>query len=52
MSDFWQKRLLLVAAAWNILGGASALVAPTRHFAQLYVASLSLDDPLPFGRRA
>ena len=46
MSDFWQRRLLLVAAAWNILGGASALFAPANHFAQLYTAELTLADPL------
>ncbi|MEP7301333.1 MAG: hypothetical protein ABI699_07370 [Caldimonas sp.] len=46
MSESWAKRLLLVAAAWNVLGGASALIDPAQHFAQLYTASLSLTDPL------
>ena len=46
MTEAWTKRLLLAAAAWNILGGASALWDPAQHFAQLYTASLSLDDPL------
>ncbi|HUG23380.1 hypothetical protein [Piscinibacter sp.] len=46
MTESWTKRLLWVAAAWNILGGASALWDPAQHFAQLYTASLSLDDPL------
>ena len=42
----WQKPLLLVAATWNVLGGASALIDPAQHFAQMYTASLSLDQPL------
>ena len=46
MSETWRKRLLLVAAAWNVLGGASAVADPAQHFAQSYHASLSLDDPL------
>jgi len=46
MSDIWPRRLLLVAAAWNILGSASALFDPEKHFAQLFTASLSLNDPL------
>jgi ABC-type Mn2+/Zn2+ transport system permease subunit len=29
-----------------VIGGASALADPTRHFAQLYNGALSLDDPL------
>ena len=40
------KWLLVVAAAWNILGGGSALLDSAGHFAQLYTASLSLADPL------
>lgn len=46
MTEPWIKRLLLLAAAWNILGGASALLDPAQHFAQLYTSSLSLADPL------
>jgi hypothetical protein len=46
VSEVWQKRLLLVAAAWNVLGGASALFDPTQHFAQLYKGSLMLSEPL------
>jgi hypothetical protein len=42
----WQKPLLLAAATWNVLGGASALIDPAQHFAQMYTASLSLDQPL------
>jgi hypothetical protein len=46
MNDFWQRRLLIVAAGWNVLGGASALFDPPRHFTQLFTESLSLGDPL------
>lgn len=46
MNEFWQKRVLVIAAAWNVLGGTSALFDPARHFAQLYSASLSLNEPL------
>ena len=46
MNDFWQRRLLIVAAGWNVLGGSSALFDPARHFAQLFTESLSLGDPL------
>ena len=46
MNDFWQRRLLIVAAGWNVLGGSSALFDPTRHFAQLFTESLYLYDPL------
>lgn len=46
MNDFWQKRVLIVAAGWNLLGGSSALLDPPRHFAQLFTESLSLGDPL------
>jgi len=46
MNDFWQRRLLIVAAGWNVLGGSSALFDPARHFAQLFTESLSMGDPL------
>ena len=46
MDERWQKRILILAAAWNLIGGASALFDPAQHFAQLYTTSLSLDDPL------
>jgi len=42
----WSKRALLVAAAWNILGGASALLDPANHFASMYSATLDLSQPL------
>ncbi len=46
MTEIWQRRILYLAGAWNVLGGASALLDPTRHFAQSYNTSLSLGDPL------
>ncbi len=46
MTETWQKRLLLLAAAWNLAGGASALWDPAQHFAQLYTGALALDQPL------
>jgi hypothetical protein len=46
MNPTWQKWLLLAAAAWNLLGGASALLDPAQHFAQMYTSALSLNDPL------
>ena len=46
MSEIWQKRLLVVAAAWNVLGGIGALLDPSQHFAQMYRGSLNLDDPV------
>ena len=46
MNPTWQKWLLLAAAAWNLLGGASALLDPAQHFAQMYTSALSLNYPL------
>jgi hypothetical protein len=46
MNAVWIKRLLLVAAAWNVVGGVSSLLDPAQHFAQMYSTSLSLEDPL------
>jgi len=46
VSEAWQKRLLFVAAAWNVLGGASAVFDPAQHFAQMYTASLATPAPL------
>lgn len=42
----WQRGLLLLAAAWNLLGGASALSDPAGHFASMYHAPLPLDSSL------
>ena len=46
MSESWQKRLLIAAAAWNILGGLGALLDPAAHFAQMYRGPLDLSDPV------
>jgi hypothetical protein len=46
VSENWIRRVLYFAGTWNIIGGASALADPTRHFAQMYNGALSLDDPL------
>lgn len=46
MSRQWITRWLLLAALWNVLGGASALLDPAQHFAQLYTSTLALDDPM------
>jgi hypothetical protein len=46
MTEVWQKRVLWIAAAWNVLGGVSALVDPAKHFEQLYTSSLNLSEPL------
>ena len=46
MSETWRSRALYFAGAWNVIGGASALADPARHFAQMYSGALSLDDPL------
>lgn len=42
----WPRWALLLAAAWNIVGGASALLDPTRQFESLFRATLPLHDPL------
>ena len=46
MGEISRKALLLAAAAWNVVGGASALLDPAAHFAQLFTAPLTLDDPI------
>jgi hypothetical protein len=46
VSDAWQSKGLYVAGALNIVGGASALLDPAGHFAQLYSGALALGDPL------
>ena len=46
MTEIWRKVVLYVAGAWNVIAGTSALLDPRRHFAQLYTASLTLDEPL------
>jgi Na+/serine symporter len=46
MSEGWRQLVLSLAALWNLICGIGALVDPRSHFAQLYTAQLSLDDPL------
>ena len=46
MSESWQQRLLIAAAAWNIVGGLGALLDPAQHFAQMYRGALDLSDPV------
>jgi hypothetical protein len=46
MNEAWQKRTLVVAASWNVLGGISALLDPAQHFAQMYRGALDLGDPV------
>ena len=46
MTEGWRQLVLSLAALWNLIGGIGALVDPKAHFAQLYTAQLSLDDPL------
>jgi hypothetical protein len=45
-SAVWPKRLLIFAAAWNILGGIGALLDPVQHFQSMYSATLELGEPL------
>jgi hypothetical protein len=46
VKENWIRRFLYFVGAWNVLGGLIALADPSRHFAQLYKTSLSLNDPL------
>jgi len=46
MNESWKRWTLFLAGAWNILGGAGALLDPAGHFAQMYHGALSLDEPL------
>ena len=46
MKEPWLRLGLLLAATLNVLGGAGALLDPAGHFATLYNAALSMDDPL------
>lgn len=45
-SAAWPRWTLLAAATWNIVGGFGALLDPGRQFAQLFVGSLPLHEPL------
>lgn len=46
MGESAQRNLLIVAAAWNVLGGIGALLDPAQHFAQMYRGALDLSDPV------
>jgi hypothetical protein len=46
MNEGWKRRLLLIAAAWNLVGGAMPLFDPGHHFDQMYRGALTLDDPV------
>lgn len=46
MNDTWTRRLLIGSAAWNLTGGATSLLDPANHFAQMYTVVPRLDDPL------
>jgi hypothetical protein len=46
MNDTWIRRLLIGSAAWNITGGASSLLDPVNHFAQMYTVTGRPDDAL------
>jgi len=40
------KWVLMFAAAWNLVGGATSLADPAGHIAQMYVAAPPADDAL------
>jgi len=42
----WQRVVLLVAAAWNLVGGTLALLDPGQQFAQLFNGALVMSDPI------
>jgi hypothetical protein len=46
MTEKWRRRVLYVAAGWNIVGALSALADPAAHFTQLYTSALTLTDPV------
>jgi len=46
MNERRLKSILVAAAAWNLLGGATSLLDPAAHFAQMYNGALDLGDPL------
>lgn len=46
MTEAWIKRILVAAAAWNILGGFGSLLDPAQHLAQMYRGALDLHDPV------
>lgn len=47
MNEAWTRRLLLLAAIWNITGAVTSLADPAHHFAQMYAAAPpAADDAL------
>ena len=46
MTETWTKRLLLLAAAWNVTGALTSLADPANHFARMYTLVPSADDAL------
>ncbi|MEO5925734.1 MAG: hypothetical protein ABIR70_18090 [Bryobacteraceae bacterium] len=46
MTETWTRRILYFAGSWNVLGGLSALLDPSRHLAQMYTGALQFSDPL------
>lgn len=46
LPENWKSPILYILGAWNLVGGATALLDPSRHFAQLYTTTLNLADPL------
>lgn len=46
MNSQWTRRLLIFAAAWNLIGGATSLADPAGHFAAMYTVAAPGDDAL------
>ena len=46
MRPGWQRVVLLIAAAWNLGGGALALLDPAQQFEQLFNGALVMSDPI------
>lgn len=46
MNPNWTRRLLIVAAAWNLIGGATSLADPAGHFAAMYTVAAPAGDAL------
>lgn len=39
MNETWIRRLLWIAAAWNLIGGVTSLADPANHYAQMYTVA-------------
>jgi len=44
MNSTWTQRLLLFAAAWNIIGALASMADPAHHFAQTMTVAAPLDN--------